>query len=55
MSPSTAVDLALVLAADCSSSADEGDFRLQMDGIAAALRNPALFEPSRRDRAARSR
>jgi hypothetical protein len=40
----TAVDVALVLAVDCSSSADLGDYRLQMDGIAAALRNPALFE-----------
>ena len=38
------VDLALVLAVDCSSSVDAGDFRLQMDGIAAALRNPPLFE-----------
>lgn len=40
----TAVDLALVLAVDCSSSVDEGDFRLQMDGIAAALRNPPLVD-----------
>lgn len=39
-----AVDVALVLAVDCSSSADLGDYRLQMDGIAAALRNPPLFE-----------
>ena len=39
-----AVDLALVLAVDCSSSADFADFRLQMDGIAAALRNPTLFD-----------
>ncbi len=39
-----AVDLALVLAVDCSSSADVADFRLQMDGIAAALRNPPLFD-----------
>jgi hypothetical protein len=38
-----AVDLALVLAVDCSSSVDAGDFHLQMHGIAAALRNPALF------------
>lgn len=38
-----AVDLALVLAVDCSSSVDEGDFRLQMDGIAAALRHPPLY------------
>ncbi len=36
------VDLALVLAVDCSTSIDAGDFRLQMDGIAAALRNPAV-------------
>ena len=42
--PAIAVDLALVLAVDCSSSVDEGDFRLQMDGIAAALRNPPLFD-----------
>jgi hypothetical protein len=41
---SSAVDLALVLAVDCSSSVDEADFRLQMDGTAAALRNPALAE-----------
>ena len=39
-----AVDLALVLAVDCSSSVDVADFRMQMDGIAAALRNPPLFE-----------
>src|SRR5436190_17642423 len=39
-----AVDLALVLAVDCSSSVDVADFRLQMDGIAAALRNPPLYE-----------
>ena len=36
------VDLALVLAVDCSTSIDAGDFRLQMDGLAAALRHPAL-------------
>jgi hypothetical protein len=36
------VDLALVLAVDCSTSIDFGDFRLQMDGLAAALRHPAL-------------
>jgi hypothetical protein len=38
------LDLALVLAVDCSSSVDDGDYKLQMDGIAAALRNPALYE-----------
>jgi hypothetical protein len=36
------VDLALVLAVDCSTSIDAGDFRLQMDGLAAALRHPTL-------------
>ena len=36
------VDLALVLAADCSTSIDAGDFRLEMEGLAAALRHPAL-------------
>ena len=38
-----AVDLALVLAVDCSSSIDEGDFQWQMKGIAAALRDPAVY------------
>ena len=38
------VDLALVLAVDCSSSVDAADFHLQMTGIAAALRNPPLLE-----------
>jgi hypothetical protein len=37
------IDLALVLAVDCSSSVDKGDFKLQLDGIAAALRHPALL------------
>lgn len=36
------VDLGLVLAVDCSSSIDLGDFRIQMQGIAGALRNPSL-------------
>jgi hypothetical protein len=36
------VDLALILAVDCSSSVDAGDFRLQMQGIASALRHPLL-------------
>lgn len=38
------VDLALVLAVDCSSSVDLADFRMQMDGIAAAIRNPLLLD-----------
>jgi hypothetical protein len=36
------VDLALVLAVDCSSSVDPVEFRIQMEGIAAALRHPAV-------------
>lgn len=40
----TTVDLALVLAVDCSSSVDLADFKMQMDGIAAAIRNPLLVE-----------
>jgi hypothetical protein len=44
VSSGVAVDLALVLAVDCSSSIDAGDFRFQMRGIAAALRNPALIQ-----------
>jgi hypothetical protein len=38
------VDLALVLAVDCSSSVDAVEFRTQMEGIAAALRHPALHD-----------
>jgi hypothetical protein len=38
------VDLALLLAVDCSTSIDSGDFRLQMDGLAAALRHPAVVK-----------
>jgi hypothetical protein len=43
VSSGVAVDLALVLAVDCSSSIDVADYRFQMKGIAAALRNPALI------------
>jgi hypothetical protein len=42
--PSLKVDLALVLAVDCSSSVDAAEFRLQMEGIAAALRHPAVHD-----------
>jgi hypothetical protein len=38
------VDLALVFAVDVSSSVDAGDFKLQMDGIAAALRKPLTLQ-----------
>ncbi len=39
-----AVDLGLVLAVDVSSSVDAGDFRMQMDGIASALRDPSVHD-----------
>ena len=38
------VDLALVFAVDVSSSVDAGDYKLQMDGIAAALRKPLTLK-----------
>lgn len=38
------VDVALVLAVDVSSSIDNGDFALQMQGIAKALRQKDVFE-----------
>ncbi len=38
------VDLALVLAVDCSSSVDAGDYHLQMFGIAQALRSPKVLD-----------
>jgi hypothetical protein len=36
------VDLALILAVDVSRSIDDGEFKLQRDGYAAALVNPAV-------------
>lgn len=39
---SPAVDVALVLAVDVSSSIDAGDYQMQMDGIADALSDPAI-------------
>ena len=39
-----AVDLSLVLAVDCSSSVDVADFKMQMDGIASALRDPSVHD-----------
>jgi hypothetical protein len=37
------VDLELVLAVDCSYSVDSGEFALQMQGLAAAFRDPAVI------------
>lgn len=44
VSAASEFDLALVLAVDCSSSVDAGDFKLQMGGIASALRQPNIVE-----------
>lgn len=41
------VDVALVLAADVSRSVDEGEFRLQRDGIAQALTDPKVLNAIR--------
>jgi hypothetical protein len=38
------VDLALVLAVDCSYSVDNAEYRLQMGGLAAAFRDPRVAE-----------
>jgi len=40
----TAVDLELVLAVDISSSVDEGEYTLQMKGLADAFRHPAIHD-----------
>lgn len=37
-------EAALVLAMDVSGSVDEGEWRLQRDGLAAALRDPAIID-----------
>ncbi|MEX0279649.1 MAG: DUF1194 domain-containing protein [Arenibacterium sp.] len=42
--PSLACDLALALAVDVSGSVDSSEFRLQMDGLATALRDPLISE-----------
>jgi hypothetical protein len=45
-----AVDVALVLAVDSSTSVDMDEFYLQMEGYAAAMRHPALVEAIRAGR-----
>src|SRR5262245_17857204 len=40
-------DLALVLAVDASASIDEGEFKLQLNGIAKAFREPEVLEAIR--------
>jgi hypothetical protein len=46
--PAVAVDLQLVLAVDSSGSINADEFRLQMEGLTAAFRNPAILEAIRR-------
>lgn len=41
---SGAVDLLLVLGIDCSYSVDQGEFRLQAEGLARAFRDPEIVE-----------
>lgn len=43
-SPALACDLALALAVDVSGSVDRDEYRVQMDGLAAALRDPVVSE-----------
>ena len=42
--PAGACDLALALAVDVSGSVDGSEFRVQMDGLAAGLRDPVVSE-----------
>lgn len=42
--PARACDLALVLAVDVSGSVDPQEYRIQMDGLAAGLRDPLVSE-----------
>lgn len=42
--PALACDIALVLAVDVSGSVDNEEFRIQMDGLAEGLRDPAVAE-----------
>lgn len=42
--PACACDLALALAVDVSGSVDSSEYRIQMDGLAAGLRDPVVSE-----------
>lgn len=50
-SPAVACDLALALAVDVSGSVDAEEYRIQMDGLALALRDPVVSEALVRGRA----
>lgn len=49
--PAAACDLALALAVDVSGSVDAREYRIQMDGLAAGLRDPIVSEALVRARA----
>ena len=49
---SIACDTALILTIDVSNSVDPGEYRLQIDGLAAALRDPEIAESMVRQNAA---
>ncbi len=49
--PANACDLALALAVDVSGSVDSREFRIQMDGLAAGLRDPVVSEALVRNQA----
>ena len=50
--PAAACQTALLLAMDVSNSVDPGEYRLQIDGLAAALRDPVIGEIMVRDQIA---
>ncbi|WP_348647592.1 DUF1194 domain-containing protein [Marivita sp. S6314] len=52
--PAQACRTALILAMDVSNSVDPGEFRLQIDGLATALRDPEIAEILVRDQVALS-
>lgn len=51
VSQAQACDLALALAVDVSGSVDRNEYRIQMDGLAAGLRDPVVSEALVRGRA----
>ena len=52
VTPAVACETALLLTIDVSNSVDAAEFRLQTDGLADALRDPAIMDIMLRDRVA---
>jgi len=50
LAPARACETALLLAADVSNSIDPGEYRIQVEGMAAALRDPDIVEAMVRGR-----